>query len=60
MTILKLFSNARFLARQGFPFRNGGEECCDSNFVRLIYLRAEDDDKLVDWIHRKTDKYTSG
>ena len=25
----------------------------------LYYIRAEDDDKLVDWIHCKTDKYTS-
>ena len=58
--LLKLLSNARFLARQGLPFRGDGEECCDSNFMRLIHLRAEDDDKLVDWIHRKTDKYTSG
>lgn len=58
--LLKLLSNARFLARQGLPFRGDGEERCDSNFVRLIHLRAEDDDKLVDWIHRKADKYTSG
>ena len=28
--------------------------------MRLIYIRAEDDDKLVDWIHCKTDKCTSG
>ena len=58
--LLKLFSNACFLARQGLPFHDDGEECCDSNFVRLIYLHAEVDDKLVSWIHCKTDKYTSG
>ena len=51
--LLKLFFNARFLARQGLPFRGDGEECCVSNFVRLICLRAEDDNKLVDWIHCK-------
>ena len=45
--------------QQGLPFHCDGEECCDSNFVRLFYLYAEDDNKLVDWIHRKTDKYTS-
>ena len=31
-----------------------------TNFMRLIYLRSEDNAKLVDWIKQKTDKYTSG
>ena len=40
-------SNARFLSRQGLAFRGDGEEL-DSNFMRLIYLRSEDNTKLVD------------
>ena len=37
-----------------------GHEESDSNFMRLIHLRSEDNAKLVDWIKRKKDKYTSG
>ena len=58
--LLKLLSNARFLARQGLAFRGDGHEESDSNFMRLIHLRSEDNAKLVDWIKRKTDKYASG
>ena len=54
---LKLLSNARFLARQGLAFRGDGEV---SNFIRLLYLRAADDAKLLDWMKQKTNKYTSG
>ena len=50
-------SNAHFLARQGLAFRGDGEE---SNFIRLLYLRAEDDGMLLDWTKQKTNKYTSG
>ena len=57
--LLKLLSNARFLSRQGLALRGDGDGS-DSNFMRLIYLRSEDDAKLVDWIKQKTDKYTSG
>lgn len=56
--ILKLLSNARFLARQGFVFRGDGNET-DANFMQLLHLRSEDDHKLVDWVKQKTDKYTS-
>ena len=57
--LLKLLSNARFLSRQGLALRGDGDGY-DSNFMRLIYLRSEDDAKLVDWIKQKTDKCTSG
>ena len=56
--LLHLLSNARFLSRQGLAFRGDVEES-DSNFMRLIYLRSEDNPRLVDWVHQKTDKYTS-
>lgn len=55
---LKILSNARFLARQGLQFRGHGDEK-DSNFLQLMNLRAEDDPRIVDWLERKTDKYTS-
>ncbi len=55
-----MLSNARFLARQGLAFRGDGHEESDSNFVRLIYLRSEENVELLDWMKRKTNKYTSG
>ena len=55
---LKLLSNARFLSRQGLPLRGDGDET-NSNFMQLIYLRSEDDSRLVGWVKQKTDKYTS-
>ena len=55
---LKLLSNARFLSRQGLAFRGDGNES-DSNFMRLLNLRSEDDSNLVDWVKQKTGKYTS-
>ena len=56
--LLKLLSNARFLARQGLAFHGDGEEL-DSYFTQLIYLRSEDNAKLVEWMKQKSDKYTS-
>ena len=55
---LNLLSNARFLSRQGLAFREDVDES-DSNFMRLIYLRSEDNPKLVDCVNQKTDEYTS-
>ena len=51
-----LLSNARFILRLAL---RGNVSESDSNFMRLIYLRYEDNDKLVDWVHQRTDKYTS-
>ena len=48
----------RFLARQGLPLRGHGDES-DSNFMQLLLLRGEDDPRVVNWIQKKTDKYTS-
>ena len=55
---LKILSNVRFLARKGLPLRGDGNEC-DSNFIQLLRLRGEDDSRVLDWIRRKSDKYTS-
>ena len=46
---LKLLSNARFLVRQGLPFRGNSDEV-DSNYMRLISLRCEDNAMLIDWM----------
>ena len=56
---LKLMSSLKYLARQGLPLRGSGTES-DSNYMQLLYLRAEDDARITDWIRKKTDKYTSG
>ena len=55
---LKLLSNVRFLAKQGLPLRGDGDEL-DSNYMQLLKLRGEDDSRVLDWLKRKTDKYTS-
>ena len=55
---MKILSNMRFLARQGLPLRGHGDES-DSNFMQLLLLRGEDDPRVVNWIQKKTDKYTS-
>ena len=53
-----ILSNVRFLARQGLPLRGDGNEC-DSNFIQLLKLHGEDDSRVLGWIGRKSDKYTS-
>ena len=56
--MLKLLSNVRYMARQGLPLRGDGEED-DSNYNQLLGLRGTDDARVLDWIKRKSDKYTS-
>ena len=46
-SLLKLLSNDFLLTRQGLAFR-GDKDDSDSNFMRLIYLRSEDNAMLVD------------
>jgi len=55
---LKVLSSVRFLSRQGLALRGDGDES-DSNFMQLINLRSEDDERILDWVKKKTDKYTS-
>ena len=55
--LLKIISNIRFLARQGLPLSEDGNED-DSNFVQLMKARGEDDTKLLVWMKKKTNKYT--
>ncbi len=55
---LKVLSSVHFLSRQGLALRGDGDES-DSNFMQLINLCYEDDERILDWIKKKTDKYTS-
>ena len=55
---LKLLANVKFLSRQGLPFRGSGDGS-DSNFLQLLKLRGEDDPRILNWIKKKSDKYTS-
>ena len=55
--LFKILSCIRYLGRQGLPFR--GHDDQQSNFLQLLKLRAEDDEKLKTWIDRKANKYTS-
>ena len=55
---LKILSNIRFLALQGLPLRGHGDEK-DDNFFQLMKLRGEDDPRIDDWLHKKTNKYTA-
>lgn len=56
--LMKILENIKFLARQGLPLRGDGDEC-DSNFIQLLKLRAIDDSRILQWLNKKTDKYTS-
>ena len=56
--LLKIHSNTRFLARQGFTFRGDGSES-DSNFLQLLKLRGEEDPSIDEWLAQKANKYTS-
>ena len=57
--LLKVLQNISFLARQGIALRGDGNED-DSNFIQLLRLRANDDSRILGYLSRKTDKYTSG
>ena len=55
---LKIISSIRFLSRQGMALR-GDRNDENSNFLQLLQLKAEDDPGLLEWLKRKTNKYTS-
>ena len=48
----------KILTRHGLALRGDGNEE-DSNFMQLLKLRVEDDERVSTWIWKKTDKYTS-
>ena len=51
------------LARQSLPFRgNWNQECGseqNSNFHQMLFVRAEEDQEIVEWLKRKQNKFTS-
>ena len=53
----------RFLAWRGLPLRRHGDWEIqienDSNFVQLVKLWGENDFRIISWLKKKTDKYTS-
>ena len=55
---MKVLTSLQFLARQGLPVRGEGEGELNGNLSQLLSLRSQDDLKLVEWLKKKTDKYT--
>lgn len=55
--LLKILSSIRYLARQGLALRGNGDET--DNFLQLLQLKAEEDPAVLEWLKRKTGKYTS-
>ena len=58
--LLKLLSCLRYLCRQGLPLRGHSNQEEDSNYIQLIRLIGESDQKLNVWLKKRTEKYTSG
>ena len=56
--LLKILSSIKYLARQGLALRGDGDEA-DSNFLQFLQLKAEEDPAVIEWLKRKTGKYTS-
>ena len=61
--LLKILTNARFLARQALPLRGNWDKKSkleiDSNFHQLLLLRYENEKELQTWLDQSTEKYTS-
>ncbi len=56
--LLKILSCIKFLARQGLPFRGHGNDE-DGNLIQLLKHHGEEDGQLLDWLQKKSNKYTS-
>ena len=56
--LLKLMCSICFLARQGLALRGDATEE-DGNFLQLLKLLASHDPLVLEWLKRKTHKYTS-
>ena len=57
LIFLKILQNICFLGRQGLALR--GHDDSESNFVQLLKLRGCDDQRIADWLQRKSNKYTN-
>ena len=56
--LMKIISNLRYLARQAEPFR-GSKDDNNSNFIQSLKLRGEDDPLVLQWLMKKSSKFTS-
>ena len=56
--LLIIFRNITFLARQGLPLRGDGTEDI-SNFKQLLLLQAKENRKILDWISKPINSFTS-
>lgn len=54
----RVLQNVRFLARQGLALRGQGDGA-ESNFIQLMRLRSFDCPEVLEWMDKKTNKYTS-
>ena len=61
--LLMLMSNVRYLAQQSLPLRGNWDESSkaeeNSNFHQLIKLPSQQDPEILEWLQRKSNKYTS-
>ena len=59
--LLHILRCIKFLARQGLALRGGSKDDgeTDGNFLRLLMMFADNNESLVRWLERRTDKYTS-
>ena len=56
--LLKVLACINFLAQQGLPLR-GHDDDSDSNLIQLLKHHGEEDKELLQWLHKKSNKYTS-
>ena len=61
--LLKILRNVRYLARQALPlrgdWRKNQKSEADSNIYQLLQLRCDEDPSIVEWLRKKTNKFTS-
>ena len=56
--LITILQNIRYLARQVLPLRSGNEDA-DNKFIQVLLLRNSDSLEIFEWMHKKTNKYTS-
>ena len=54
----EIFMSVRYLCQQGLPLRRDREEK-DGDLNQLLYMKAEEDEILANWLKKKKNVYTS-
>ena len=54
----EILSSIRYLARQSLALR-GRDDDSDGNLIQLLKLQGSEDSEILEWMQRKTNKYTS-